>query len=47
MLTKRCFICGSKQDENDNCTNVNCPRYVPPVTNTAANATSTTADANK
>ncbi|WP_196602172.1 hypothetical protein [Pectinatus frisingensis] len=46
-LIKRCFICAHKQNEDGSCTNPDCPRYVPPVTNTAANTTSTTADANK
>ena len=28
MITKRCFICGARENTEHHCTNPDCPRYV-------------------
>ena len=37
-LTKRCFICAHKENDDGSCTNENCPRY---VTKTTTDSTDT------
>jgi hypothetical protein len=41
--TKRCFICGAKEDKDGHCTNAECPRYVTPSISTNNTSTTTVA----
>ncbi|SDD90180.1 hypothetical protein [Sporomusa acidovorans] len=40
MASKRCFICGAKEDLKGNCSNSKCPRYGGGTTENANNGTS-------
>ncbi|MDQ0202463.1 hypothetical protein [Pectinatus haikarae] len=41
-LTKRCFICAHKQNDDGSCTNPDCPRYIAQSTTTESTAAATT-----
>ena len=43
-IAKRCWICGSKENKQGNCTNPNCPRYVAETTSTTAETTAINTD---
>ena len=44
-MTKRCFICGHKENDSGNCTSTTCPRYVSTTTTESTTTESTTTDA--
>jgi hypothetical protein len=39
-MTKRCFICGAKEDSQGYCTNEDCPRKAPTAQTTQTTAQS-------
>lgn len=39
VLKKRCWVCGSIENTDGNCTKNSCPRYIKETTNTVADTT--------